>query len=116
MVTNVTQEDVIDYYGTWFRFNREGLVAMLTNPKYILDDLDFKDDCETNGDKRIIDIGLIRTMEKVVLHMDKVKAFNELESSNFPFEGTLVHLHHTMKEHQFLHHTTKEHQFAYITK
>jgi hypothetical protein len=106
MVTDVTQEDVVDYYGTWFRSSHIGLVAMFVDPKYIIDDSYFKDDCEANGDKGVIDIGLIRTMEKVVLHTDKVKNFNELESSSFPLEGTLVRLHHTMKEHQF----------AYITQ
>jgi hypothetical protein len=98
MVTNVTQEDVIDYYGTWFRFNRKGLAAMFTDPRYIPDDLDSKDDGEANGDKRVIDIGLIGTMEEVVLPPNKVRAFNELESSSVPLEGTLVHLHHTMKK------------------
>jgi hypothetical protein len=35
MVTNVTQEDVIDYCGTWFGSNRVGLVAKFVDPKYI---------------------------------------------------------------------------------
>jgi hypothetical protein len=71
MVTNVTQEDVIDYCGTWFGSNHEGLVAMFVDPTNILDDSTFKVDSEANGDKRVIDIGLIGTMEEVVLHMDK---------------------------------------------
>jgi hypothetical protein len=71
MVTNVTQEDVIDYCGTWFGFNHEGLVAMFVDPTNISDDSTFEVDSEANGDKRVIDIGLIGTMEEVVLHMDK---------------------------------------------
>jgi hypothetical protein len=71
MVTNVTQEDVIDYCGTWFGSNHEGLVAMFVDPTNISDDLTFEVDSEANGDKRVIDIGLIGTMEEVVLHMDK---------------------------------------------
>ncbi len=71
MVTNVTQEDVIDYCGTWFGSNHEGLVAMFVDPTNILDDSTFEVDSEANGDKRVIDIGLIGTMEEVVLHMDK---------------------------------------------
>jgi hypothetical protein len=98
MVIDATQEDVIDYCGTWFGSNCDGLVAMFTNPKYIPDGLNFEDDSETNGDKRVIDIGLIGTMEEVVLPMDEVKAFDELESSNVPLEVTLIHLHHTMQE------------------
>ncbi len=35
MFTNVTQEDVIDYCGTWFISNRVGLGAMFVDPKYI---------------------------------------------------------------------------------
>jgi hypothetical protein len=38
MVTNVTQEDVIDYCGTWFKSNCVGLVAMFVDPKYIPND------------------------------------------------------------------------------
>jgi hypothetical protein len=89
---NVTQEDVIDYCGTWFRYNHKGLAAIFANPKYILNDSNSKDDGEVNDDERVIDIGLIRTMEKVVLPMDEIRAFDELESSNVALEGTLVHL------------------------
>jgi fumarate reductase subunit C len=31
-ITNVTQEDVIDYCGTWFRSNRKALAAMFMDP------------------------------------------------------------------------------------
>jgi hypothetical protein len=72
MVTNVTQEDVIDYYGTWFESNCGGLVTMFVDPKDISDDSNFKVDGEANGDERVIDIGLIGTMEEVVLPMDKL--------------------------------------------
>jgi hypothetical protein len=57
---------------------------MFMNPKYISNDSDFEDDVEAYGDKRVIDIVLIRTMEEVVLPMDKVGAFDELESSSVP--------------------------------
>jgi hypothetical protein len=57
---------------------------MLVNPKYILNDSDFEDDVEIYGDQRVIDIGLIGTMEELVLSMDKVEAFDELESSSDP--------------------------------
>ncbi len=72
-----------------------GLATMFVDPKYIPDGLDFEDDSEANGEERVIDIGLIGTMEEVVLPMDEVKAFDELENSSVPFEVTLVHLHHT---------------------
>jgi hypothetical protein len=98
MVTNVTQEDVIDYCGTWFKSNCVGLVAMFGDPKYIPNDLDSKDGGEVNGDKGVIDSGLIGTMEEVVLPINKVKAFDELESSSVHLEGTLACLDHTMHE------------------
>ncbi len=44
---------------------------MFAKAKDILDDLNFKVDGETNGDERVIDIGLIGTMEEVVFPMDK---------------------------------------------
>jgi len=53
---------------------------MFVDPKYIPNDLDSKDDGEVNGDEGVIDIGLIKTMEEVVLPIDEVKAFDELQS------------------------------------
>ncbi len=44
---------------------------------YISDDSYSKDDSEVNGDKGVINIGLIGTMEDVVLPTDKVRAFDE---------------------------------------
>jgi hypothetical protein len=52
MVTDVTQEDVIDYCEKWFESNCGSLVAMFVNPKYISDDSNFKDDGEGYGDER----------------------------------------------------------------
>jgi hypothetical protein len=98
MIIDVTQEDVIDYCGTWFRSNCKGLVAMFVDLKYISNDSNSKDDGEVNGDEGVIDIGLIGTMEEVVLPMNEVKAFDDLESSSVPLEGALVRLHQTMKE------------------
>jgi hypothetical protein len=69
---------------------------MFVDPKYILNDLNSKDDGEAYGDKRVINIGLIETIGEVVLPINKVMAFDELESSNVLLEGTLFHLHHIM--------------------
>ncbi len=66
------------------------------DPKYILDDLDSKDDGEAYGDKRVIDIGLIETMGEVLLPINKVMAFDELENSNVLLEGRIFHSHHIM--------------------
>jgi hypothetical protein len=73
---DVTQEDVIDYCGTWFGYNHKGLAAIFGNPKYIPNDSNFEDNGEVNDDEKVIDIGLIGTMEKVVLPMDKIRAFD----------------------------------------
>jgi hypothetical protein len=80
----------------WFKSNHEGLVTMFVDPKYILDDLNYEDDGEAYGDKKVINIGLIETMGEVVLPINKVMAFDELESSNVLLEGTISHLHHIM--------------------
>ncbi len=69
---------------------------MFVDPKFILDDLDYKDDGEVYGDKRVIDIGLIETMGEVLLPINKVMAFDELESSNVLLEGRIFHPHHIM--------------------
>jgi hypothetical protein len=86
MVIDVTQEDVIDYCGTWFGSNHGGLATMFMDPKYIPNDSNSKDDGATFGDKGVTDIGLIGTMEEVVLPTNEVKAFDELESSSVPLE------------------------------
>jgi hypothetical protein len=65
MVTDVTQEDVIDYCGTWFGSYHEGLATMFVDPKYILDDSNFEDDGETNGDEGVIDIGLMEPWKRL---------------------------------------------------
>jgi hypothetical protein len=44
MATDVTQEDVTDYFGTWYTFKCGGLMAIFANSKHILDGLDFKND------------------------------------------------------------------------
>jgi hypothetical protein len=42
MAIDATQEDVIDYCGTWYTSKHGGLMAIFANPKHILDGLDFK--------------------------------------------------------------------------
>ncbi len=44
---------------------------------YILDDSYSENDSEVNGDKVVIKIGLIGTMEEVMLPLYKVRAFDE---------------------------------------
>jgi len=87
MVINVTQEDVIDYYGTWFRFNHGGLVAIFVDPTYNFGwfkfrswwwswhwfDWNYGGGCASYG---------------------QVKTFDELKSSSVPLGGALTHLHH----------------------
>jgi hypothetical protein len=58
MVTNVAQEDVIEYCGTWYKSNHNGLPIMFVNPKHIHDDLDSRYDGFANDcDEGVIDIG-----------------------------------------------------------
>jgi hypothetical protein len=104
MVTNVTQEDVIDYCEKWFEYNCGSLVAMFVDPKYTLDDSNFKDDGEAYGDERVIDISLIETMEEVVLPTNEVRAFDEPKSSIVPLEGALTHItSHNARDCQRMH-------------
>lgn len=55
-----------------------------------MDDSNFLNDGETYDNKRAIDIDLIGTLEEVVLPMDGVGVFNELEISNVLLEGALM--------------------------
>ncbi len=65
VVTNVTQEDVIEYCGTWYRSNRNGLPTMFADPKHIPNNLDSKDDGFANDhNEGVIDISGIGPMDE----------------------------------------------------
>jgi hypothetical protein len=44
MAMKVTQEDVIEYCGTWYESNCNGLLTMFVDPKHILDGSNSKND------------------------------------------------------------------------
>ncbi len=46
--TNISQEDIIHYYGTWYGSHRGGLGHMFVDPQHILDDVESSDDDEMN--------------------------------------------------------------------
>jgi hypothetical protein len=98
MATNVTQEYVIDYCGTWYKSNCGGLMSMFVDHKHVLDGSNFKDDGEVDGDEKVINIDLIKTMDVIVHPTNKVGGFAKQINSIAPLEEALVCLNHTMQE------------------
>ncbi len=47
MAIDVTQKNIIDCYGTWYKSNHGSLMAMFGDLKHILDGSNFEDDGET---------------------------------------------------------------------
>jgi len=73
--TYITQEDIIEYCGTWYGFECGGLVAMFANRQHILDDGNSFNDGDNEfieGEKRIIDIGEITITNENEFTMDNV--------------------------------------------
>lgn len=97
MVTNVTQEDVIECCGTWYGFNCGGLPAMFVDPKHSLDNSNFEDDgfVDDYNDK-VIDIGWIRPMDDSLPPTNDGGACVEPISSITSWDKIFIHLHHTM--------------------
>jgi hypothetical protein len=99
MIMNVTQEDVIEYCGTWYGFNCNGLPTMFVDPKHIHDGLDSEDDSFVdNHDEGVIDIGGIGHVDEFFPPTNDGGACVEPISLVAYLDKTLVHLHRTMQE------------------
>ncbi len=97
MVTNVTQEDVIEYCGTWYGSNCGGLPTMFAYPKHIRDDSNFENDGFTNDcDKGVIDIGGIKPMNESLPPTNDGGACVEPINSVVSLHKTFICLCHTM--------------------
>jgi hypothetical protein len=73
-------------------------MAMFVDLKHILDGLESKDDGEVNGDEKVFNIGLIKTIDEGVHLMNEVEAFHEQGSLIALLEGALVHLNQTIQQ------------------
>jgi hypothetical protein len=73
-------------------------MAMFVGLKHILDGLDSKDDGEANGDEKVFNIDLIKTIDEGVHLMNEVDVFSEQGSSIALLEGALICLNHTMQQ------------------
>jgi hypothetical protein len=99
IVTNVTQEDVIEYCETWYGYNRNGLLTMFVDPKHIINGLNFKDDgFAYDCDEGVIDISGVEPMDESLPPTNDGGACVELVSSIVSLDRIFVCLHHTMQE------------------
>ncbi len=90
--TNISQENIIHYYGTWYGSHRGGL-------GHILDDMESNDDDEDEhleGDDGIMEFDGLMNMEKNDLPMGAIVGSNDTMNSSTPMERALAQLVTTM--------------------
>ncbi len=99
--TYIFQEDIIHYCGTWYGSHRGGLNHMFSDPRHILDDMEFNDDNDNEhleGDDGIIEFDGLMNMEESDLPMGAIVGFNDTINSSTPMERVLAQLVTTMQE------------------
>ncbi len=93
--TYITQEDIIEYCGTWYGYECGGLATVFANWQDISDDGNSFNDGDNEfieGEEGIIDIGGITITNENEFNMDNVGGSNEDSSSNVPMERAIVRL------------------------
>jgi hypothetical protein len=99
--TNVSQEDIIHYCGTWYGSHRGGLGHMFADPRHIPDDMESNDDDKDEhleGDDGIMEFDGLMNMEQNDLLMDAVVGFDDIINSSTPMERDLAQLVTIMQE------------------
>jgi hypothetical protein len=99
--TDIFQEDIIHYYGTWYGSHCEGLGHMFTDPQHIPNDMESNDDDENEhleGDDGIMEFDGLMNMEQNDLPMGAIVRSNDTINSSTPMEMDLAQLVITMQE------------------
>ncbi len=90
--TNISQEDIIHYCGTWYGSHRGGLGHMFVDPQHIPDDMESNDDDEDDhleGDDGIMEFDGLINMEQNDLPMGAIVGSNDTINSSTPMERAL---------------------------
>jgi len=98
--TDISQEDIIHYCGTWYGSHRGGLGHMFADPRHILNDMESNDDEEDEhleGDDGIMEFDGLMNMEKNDLPMGAIVGSNDTINSLTPMERVLAQLVTTMQ-------------------
>jgi len=100
--TNIIQENIIHYYGTWYGSHHQRLGHMFANPQHIPNDMesnnDGKDERFKGDDDRIMEFDRLTTMEQSDLHIDGIVRSHETINSSTPMKRAFTQLATTMQE------------------
>jgi hypothetical protein len=99
--TNISQEDIIHYYGTWYGLHCGRLGHMFVDPQHIRNDMDSNDDDENEhleGDDVIMEFDGLMTMEQNDFLMGAIVGFNDTINPSTPMERALAQLITTMQD------------------
>ncbi len=99
--TDISQEDIIHYCGTWYGSHHEGFSHMFTNPRHIPNDMESNDDDtdeHLEGDDGIMEFDGLMNMEQNDLPMGAIVGSNDTINSLTPMERALTQLVTTMQE------------------
>jgi hypothetical protein len=97
--TNIFQEVIIHYCGTWYGSHCGGLGHMFVDPRHISDDMESNDDDEyehLEGDDGIMEFDGLMNMEQNDLPMGAIIGSNDTINSSTPMERALAQLVTTM--------------------
>jgi hypothetical protein len=93
--TNISQEDIIHYCGTWYGSHCRRLGHMFANPRHIPNDMEFNDDDEDEhleGDDGIMEFDELTNMEQNDFPMGAIVGSNVTINSSTPMERGLAQL------------------------
>jgi hypothetical protein len=99
--TNIFQEDIIHYCGTWYGSHCGRLGHMFVNPQHIPNDMESNDDNEDEhleGDDEIMEFDGLMNMEQNDLPMGAIVGSSDTINSSTPMERALAQLVTTMQE------------------
>ncbi len=97
--TNISQDDIIHYCGTWYGSHRERLGHMFADPRHILDDMESNDDDEYEhfeGGDGIMEFDGLMNMEQNDHPMGVIMRSNDTTNSSTPMERAFAQLIITM--------------------
>ncbi len=97
--TNIFQEDIIHYCGTWYGSHCGGLGHMFVDLQHLPNDMESNDDDEDlEGDDGIMEFDGLMNMEKSDLHMGVIIGSSDTINSSTPIERVVAQLVTTMQE------------------
>ncbi len=98
---DISQEEIIHCYGTWYGSHCGGLGHMFADPRHILNDMESNDDDQDEhleGDEGIMEFDGLMNMEQSVFPMGAIVRFNDTINSLTPMERAFAQLVTTMQE------------------